>query len=142
LKKVFILDASALISLLESENGADVVLDIFEKAENGEVSIIMNKINLFEVYYGLYREKGKECAVNTVNNVRNSAVKIGNFTDDIFKEAGRLKATYKISLADSIVLAQALITGGELLTADHHEFDIIEQSGENIKFHWIRPKRQ
>jgi len=138
-KKVFVLDACALISLLENEDGADVVEAIFEKADNGEVSIIMNKINLFEVYYGFYREKGKEYAVNTVNDVRNSAIKISDFTDDVFKEAGRLKSTYKISLADSIVLAQAIISGGELLTADHHEFDIIEQSGENINFQWIRP---
>ncbi len=62
---------------------------------------------------------------------------IAEISDEIFKEAGRLKATYKISLADSVALAQAIYLDGELLTSDHHEFDVIEEK-ENIRFHWIR----
>ena len=42
-----------------------------------------------------------------------------------------------LSIADSIALAQAMVTGGELLTADHHEFDVIEGK-ESISFCWIR----
>ena len=52
-------------------------------------------------------------------------------------EAGRLKSKYRISLADSIALAEALILGGELLTCDHHEFDVIKKK-EPINFMWIR----
>ena len=58
-------------------------------------------------------------------------------SDEIFTEAGRLKASYKISLADSVALAQAIVSGGALLTADHHEFDAIEKH-EKIRFEWIR----
>ncbi|MDR0459858.1 MAG: hypothetical protein LBH62_00220 [Nitrososphaerota archaeon] len=58
-------------------------------------------------------------------------------TDIVFNEAGRFKASYRISLADSIALAETTVFGGELLTADHHEFDVIEKQ-EEIKFHWIR----
>jgi predicted nucleic acid-binding protein len=54
-----------------------------------------------------------------------------------FTQAGRLKATYKISLADSIALAQAIVVNGSLLTCDHHEFDAIEGK-ESLNFHWIR----
>ena len=64
-------------------------------------------------------------------------VQIYEFDEAIFEEAGRLKASYRISLADAIALAQTLISGGELLTADHHEFDVIEKH-ENIRFNWIR----
>ena len=39
--------------------------------------------------------------------------------------------------ADSIALAQTLILDGELLTSDHHEFDVIEEK-EDISFCWIR----
>ena len=60
-------------------------------------------------------------------------------TDEIFFEAGRLKATYRISFADSIALAQAKVFDGELLTSDHHEFDAVE-SQETIRFLWIREK--
>ena len=51
--------------------------------------------------------------------------------------AMRLKASYKISLADAVALAQTSISGGELLTSDHHEFDAVEKH-EDIRFHWIR----
>jgi predicted nucleic acid-binding protein len=58
-------------------------------------------------------------------------------TDEIFAEAGRLKASYKISLADAIALAEASVSGGALLTADHHEFDVVEKN-EKFQFQWIR----
>ena len=59
---VYILDACALIALLKNENGADTVSDIYEKTDNGEAVLLMNRVNLFEVYYGFYKEKGKDYA--------------------------------------------------------------------------------
>jgi len=134
---VFVLDACALLALLKDERGADDVAAAYEKANRGEALLIMNKVNLFEVYYGMYHDKGKEYAVKIVDGVKRSIVTVCDFTDDVFVEAGRLKAAYRISLADSIALAQALLSGGALLTADHHEFDVIEGC-ENIRFQWIR----
>ena len=58
-------------------------------------------------------------------------------TDEIFNEAGRLKASYKISFADSFALAQAIVSKGDLLTSDHHEFDCMDGI-EPVRFHWIR----
>jgi predicted nucleic acid-binding protein len=58
-------------------------------------------------------------------------------TSAAFAEAGRLKATYKISIADAVVLAQASVSGGAVVTADHHELDVVEQN-ESIAFKWIR----
>jgi predicted nucleic acid-binding protein len=53
-------------------------------------------------------------------------------------EAGRIKTAYKLSLADAIALAEASVSGGAFLTADHHEMDKVEQCEPNIKFLWIR----
>ena len=53
-------------------------------------------------------------------------------------EAGRLKACYRISIADSVALAEASVSWGRLLTADHHEFDAVEKKEGNIGFCWIR----
>jgi len=136
-RKTFVLDTCALVALLKNENGADVVTDAYIKAENGEAEIIMNRINLLEVYYGFYHDNGKEYADKIMDSVAQSIVSIREFDKDIFPIAGRLKASYRISLADSIVLAQAIISRGELLTSDHHEFDDIEKR-EDIVFRWIR----
>jgi predicted nucleic acid-binding protein len=132
-----VLDACALIALLKNENGAEKVAEIIENAENGDTNVIINRVNLLEVYYGFYHNDGKEYAERIINNITQSPIVVTEFDETLFYQAGRLKATYKISLADSIVLAQALVTGGELLTADHHEFNVIEKQ-EDIRFLWIR----
>jgi len=48
-----------------------------------------------------------------------------------------LKSTYRISLADSLALAESSLSGAMLITSDHHEFDVIE-AAENINFNWFR----
>ena len=137
MSKNFILDACALITLVKNETGADIVADVYKNVSNGYAQLYMNRINLLEVYYGFYRDKDNEYAINIINQVETSLIIITDFNKNIFLEAGRIKANYKISLADSIVLAQTIILGGSILTSDHHEFDAIEDK-ENIDFIWIR----
>ena len=136
--KRYVLDACALIALLQDESGADIVDKIINAANDGEAIVIMHKANLLEVYYDSYRSRGKDQADLMLAEVINLPIEISSeITDDIFREAGRLKSLYKISFADSFALAQAFVSGGELLTSDHHEFNAIEKN-EPIAFHWIR----
>jgi len=132
------MDACALLAVYNAEEGAKVVADILRDARNGAVEVVMHQLNLLEVYYGVYRDVGKEEAANRLEKARQLPIMINPTIDSqMLEEAGRLKATYKVSLADSIVLAQAAVLGAKLLTADHHEFDIVEQK-EPIKFQWVR----
>ena len=137
MSKIFVLDACALLAVARNEKGADVVVEAYNKANDGTARLLINRINLLEVYYDFYRFKSKNYADDFVKTVKQSEVQICEFDEFIFNQAGRLKATYKISLADSIALAEAAISGGVLLTADHHEFDAIDKDGK-IKFLWIR----
>ncbi|MDR1920526.1 MAG: PIN domain-containing protein [Candidatus Adiutrix sp.] len=134
----YILDACAIIALLKNEAGADEVSVKINEAFKGRVKISINKLNLLEIYYDVYRSVDKATADKIVFELKARPITIvSEITDAVFAEAGRLKATYKISLADSIALAEASVAGGSLMTADHHEFDFIEKR-ESIKFHWIR----
>ena len=115
-----------------------MVAAVFNAANNGEAKIIMNKVNLLEVYYDAYRSRGKEQADLMISEMKKRPIEINaELSDEIFNEAGRLKASYRVSLADSIALAQTIAVDGELLSADHHEFDVIE-GNEPIRFYWIR----
>ena len=96
MSKIFILDACALVALLKNEDGADVVADAYKQAENGEAKIIMNRINLLEVYYGYYHDNGKEYADRIMDGVAKSIVTISEFGKGIFPIAWRLKASYRI----------------------------------------------
>jgi len=137
MSEVYVLDACALIALTNQEKGADVVLNVIRQAYHGKVRIFMNRVNLYEVYYGFYREYGRDYALNVVKNVEKSPVLITDFSRDVFLEAGRLKSTYRLSLADSVAIAQTIILNGFMPTSDHHEFDSIDGK-ENLVFSWIR----
>ena len=136
--KKYVLDACALIALLRDEQGAEIVADALNSANEGKAEIVIHKANLLEVYYDLFRTLGKDKADDILSKIKERPILINaEISDEIFDEAGRLKATYKISFADSFALAQASVSGGELLTSDHHEFNTIE-GNEPITFCWIR----
>ena len=138
MSEVYVLDACALIALLAREAGAETVRTLLCNAYDGEAHISMHKLNLLEVYYEDYRVHGEMAANDMLGKIKKLPVSIiSEISDEIFAEAGRLKASYRISLADSIALAEASVSGASLMTADHHEFDVIEKS-EKVKFHWIR----
>jgi len=121
-----------------TNNGADKVVAVLEKTRDGKCKIYMNAVNLLEVYYDIYREAGKAKANEEIAMIKILPIVIvTDITDEVFAEAGRLKASYKISLADSFALAQSIVSGGVLLTSDHHEFEPID-GHEPIRFHWIR----
>ena len=138
MKKKYILDACALIAAIKQEDGAITVAELYEEAIKDEITIIINKINLLEVYYGFRREHGKDYAEAILKSVVDSVVDVSDISMDVLMEAGRIKADYRrVSLADAIALAEASTRDGYIVTADHHEMDVLDQAGV-VKFLWIR----
>ncbi len=134
----FVLDACAVIAFFNDEEGADKVEQLLWQGERAPNSLFMHEINLLEIYYGVYRDESKELAKQTYVKVLNLPIRVvRGLRKNVFKEAGRLKAVYKISLADSIALAEAKIRKIPLVTCDHHEFDPIQDKNE-LNFFWIR----
>ena len=87
--KRYILDACALIALLQDEQGADNVSAVLNAAVKGEAEIAMHKLNLLEVYYGAYRSRGKEQADLMLAELKKRPITINaEITDKIFEEAG------------------------------------------------------
>ena len=66
----FVLDACAMLAVLSNEAGADVVEEKYEKAASGKAVLTINKINLLEVYYNLYRTYGKERADEIYHEIK------------------------------------------------------------------------
>ena len=62
---------------------------------------------------------------------------IREFDDQMLKHAISFKITYAMSVADAIALGLAKTRNAILVTADHHEFDPIDQANA-LDFHWIR----
>jgi len=138
MKMNYVLDACALIAAIKQEDGALIVAELYEDAMRGDINIFINKVNLLEVYYGFRRDHGKEYAEKILNSVVESVVEVSDINMDVLVEAGRIKSEYRrLSLADSIALAEAYVRGGFIVTADHHEMDKLDNAGL-VKFMWIR----
>jgi predicted nucleic acid-binding protein len=138
--EIYVIDVCALIAAITDEEGSDVLADKFAAAiADGEATtILMHKLNLLEVYYDIYRRSGEDAAKSLLEEMKGNPVTIvSEIGDELFSEAGRLKATYSVSLADTFALALAKTSGAQLITSDHHEFDVLEEYGE-ARFLWIR----
>ena len=134
----YLFDACALIAFYTNENGADIVQDIIEKAYQKKCLVSISQINLLEVFYDVYKSQGEKEAKVFLNDIACSPIKIIEpIEKSVFIEAGRLKASYRISLADSIFLAESLKNDYIGVTADHHELDIVKKK-ENANLLWIR----
>jgi PIN domain nuclease of toxin-antitoxin system len=136
--RYYVLDACAVIAFINDEEGAEIIEKILLGAVKKENKVIINKINLLEIYYNFSREYDNETLKEAYRRIISLPMEINDLlSDELFYEAARFKATYRISLADSIALAEASVRKAELLTSDHHEFDIVE-ANEKIRFRWFR----
>lgn len=52
---VYVLDACSIIAFLAEESGAEKVKELFYQSAENKIELIMNKINLLEVYYDIYK---------------------------------------------------------------------------------------
>ena len=128
----YLLDACAVIAYLNDEEGADKIEGLLWESDQRSKVLFLHEVNLHEVYYGVYRDEGEQLAEETYNRVVNLPIKIvAGLKKNVFKEAGRLKAIYKVSLA------VAKVRRIPLVTCDHHEFDSIQEKNE-LDFLWIR----
>ena len=138
MNKLYVLDACALIAFLNDEEGASIVEALLSEASVGNIELVMNSVNLLEIYYGVYRDDGVQEANSVIERISNLPLTIiDTLTDNVFYEAGKLKAENRISLADAIAIGEANVRNAELVTCDHHEFDILVEE-EKMTAYWIR----
>ena len=137
----FILDACAILAFLDDEEGADVIINLIERAKREEVILSMNAANLIEVYYDRIRRTGSEDADNIIRTIyEDSPVSIiEELNPAIVRGAAYFKSKGKMSFADAILVATARCTGATLVTCDHVELEPVEHQ-EHIPILWLRPK--
>jgi predicted nucleic acid-binding protein len=99
----YLLDTSALLTLIEAEPGADRVEQLLRKHR-----VLLPFVVLLEIFYLSLQEQGEEVA-----NVRYAMLKaldvmfLNEVTEPVLLRAAQLKAYARISLADAIIAAFA-----------------------------------
>lgn len=104
----YALDTSALITLREDEEGADLVEDILRRAMVGKACVFVSFISYMEMLYCTWRAEGKGPAHRTFLELKMLPIERVDVIDAVLFLAGEIKATCSLSLADSWVAATAL----------------------------------
>jgi ribonuclease VapC len=130
MKKKRVLDSFALLAYLKMEGKYRRVKDLLA---SGDV-LVMNDMNIGEVFYVLAKERGLEKAEYFVNTILpNLPVEVvPNALQDVL-EAARIKATHSISYADCFVVATALKQNAIILTGDP-EFKKVQRT---VEIEWM-----
>ena len=99
--KSFVLDSSALMTLIEKEEGAERVRDVLLKH-----TIIIPWLSILETVYISQRELGEEEALVRYALLKKlDATIVWDADESLLLNAARIKSTHSLSLADSIIAA-------------------------------------
>jgi predicted nucleic acid-binding protein len=139
---IYVLDACALIALLNEEEGKDKVKNILKRTiDEKETLVYISAVNLIEVYYCYIRELGKDDALEILKKIYAAPiVVVETIPKAVYLEASRLKGTYSISLADAIGLATAINLKGVFVTGDGELTE--PETKEHAPIFWFRPPKQ
>jgi predicted nucleic acid-binding protein len=135
---LYLLGANAVLAFFGKETGFERIEKIFEKSATGDCQLYFHAANAYEIYYQFHRDKGKISALAIWEDMRRLPLTIlYTFDEEFVKVAAETKAAFKMSVADSFLLAQAVLLNAVVVTADHHELDVVEQAS-TVKFFWFR----
>lgn len=123
----YVIDANAIIAVLNNEQGADVVERLL--TPKGTIAYV-HAVNVCEVFYGVLRATDETTAQKALTDIASLGIQTRADMDDPFwQDIGRIKASHRLSLADGFAVALARRVGCELVTADHHELEPLAQAG-------------
>jgi PIN domain nuclease of toxin-antitoxin system len=118
-----------MIAYLRDETGADIVQNLL--VDDTELCMA-HAINLCEVYYKLVRYTDEEevrSAIQDLLEAKGLAVR-EDLDEAFWLDVGRHKAAMgSVPLADCFVVTLANRTEADVVTADHPDFDPIEEQG-------------
>ena len=134
----FVLDTSAMVAFFRIEAGAEKVKALMDRAGLLNCNIFMHNASVAEFYYDLLYTYDQQEAHDILERINSYPILfIETISQEFIKQIGYFKSRYKISFADSFVLATAKLNSAKVLTSDHHEFDEVEKNGD-VMFEWIR----
>jgi predicted nucleic acid-binding protein len=110
----FLLDSSALLTLIEDEAGSNRVEEVLRRHR-----AVLSWVTLMEVYYVTKQEQGQAEADRRHALIKQTSAEIlWNADEPTILLAGDLKAVLRLSFADALIAAMARRHGAILLHKD------------------------
>jgi len=114
----YLLDTSAILAFTDQEPGSRQVERILTLASAGACSVEVSALSLMEIFYVTLQERGEDLACLLVVLVKKWPVAWVYPDETILLRAGRVKAGFRLSLADAIIAATAIHRGATLVHKD------------------------
>ena len=134
MRKARVLDSFALLAYLKKEGCYQKVKDILISHQRDEGDLLINEINIGEVYYILARERSLDAAEYFVHDILQALTVnvVSNSLSDVI-EAAKIKAQFPIAYADAFAAVTAAKYDAILVTGDP-DFKKVEHL---IEIEWL-----
>jgi predicted nucleic acid-binding protein len=134
MSKTYVLDANAVLNLVEDAGGAERMEQLCREATHQRTPLLMSVVNWGEVFYYLWQRHGEEKARRTIGNL--SRLPLDLVAVDLLQvlKAGEIKALHKIPYVDCLAAALAEIGRAVLVTSDRD----FEKLGRRVEVLWLR----
>ena len=120
-----VLDSFALLAFLNREPGFEKVRTLLRTAETASEPLLMNEINVGEVFYIIAKARSLEKAEDFLHRLATLPIQpVSNVFPDVL-EAARVKAQFPLSYADAFAVSTALRLQAIVITGDP-EFHTVE----------------
>ena len=123
--KKSLLDSFAVLAWIQDEKGAQLVEDLLYRAQDAREQVILNIINLGEVYYCCARLQDLSYAQEILEKINLLPITIYPCPNDLVLEASEIKAKYPLAYADAFIVATAIRENAHIVTGNP-DFKIIE----------------
>jgi predicted nucleic acid-binding protein len=134
MKRPHILDASALLDLVQDGPGSAEVEALLLEARATSTPLLMSVVNWGEVYYLLLERHGEENARSVLAQLSKLAIVLVDVDITQAMRAGELRVRHKLPYVDSLAAALAVLRSGVLVTRDR-DFKAL---GHHANILWLR----
>jgi predicted nucleic acid-binding protein len=129
----YVLDANAVLDLIEAGPGARKVERLLQSALQQRSSVLISVLNWGEVFYLLWQRRDEETARRTIANLSRLPLRIIPVDLSQALKAGEIKAVHKIPYVDCVAAALAVLQEATLVTSDRD----FEKLGRHFPILWI-----
>jgi uncharacterized protein len=129
----YVLDASAVLDLLENGPGAERVEQILAEADKQENAVSMSVLNWGEVFYNVWQHHGEEAARSAIAELSRLPIEVVPVDQEQALKAGEIKALHKLSFVDCVAGSLAELRNSTLVTADRD----FQKVGRRIRVLWL-----
>jgi len=126
-----------MIAWLLDQEAAPRVDAIMQKADAGDLQLLMSWINVGEVYYIAAKRYGREKAERFLERLPSLPIRVVLPDETDIIAAARLKGSRRLAYADAFAAALALRKGATIITGDPE----LAALKDLLKIDWIGPKR-